>query len=53
MSKIKQLKGYVNYSEILEKMQKSVKKVSKNIKYEEIWFLEHKEVFTAGSSTPK
>ena len=53
MSKIKQLKGYVNYSKILDKMQKSVKKVSKNIKYEEIWFLEHKEVFTAGSSTPK
>ena len=53
MSKIKQLKGYVNYSEILDKMQKSVKKVSENIKYEEIWFLEHKEVFTAGSSTPK
>lgn len=53
MSKIKQLKGYVNYSEILDKMQKSVKKVYENIKYEEIWFLEHKEVFTAGSSTPK
>jgi lipoyl(octanoyl) transferase len=53
MSKIKQLKGYVNYSEILDKMEKTVKKVSENIKYEEIWFLEHKEVFTAGSSTPK
>jgi lipoyl(octanoyl) transferase len=34
-------------------MEKTVKKVSENIKYEEIWFLEHKEVFTAGSSTPK
>ncbi|MDB3863903.1 lipoyl(octanoyl) transferase LipB [Alphaproteobacteria bacterium] len=53
MSKIKQLKGYVNYPEILDKMEKTVKKVSENIKYEEIWFLEHKEVFTAGSSTPK
>ena len=53
MSKIKQLKGYVNYSEILDKMEKTIKKVSENIKYEEIWFLEHKEVFTAGSSTPK
>ena len=53
MSKIKQLKGYVNYSEILDKMEESVKKISENIKYEEIWFLEHKEVFTAGSSTPK
>ena len=53
MSKIKQLKGYVNYSEILDKMEKTVKKVSENIKYEEIWFLEHEEVFTAGSSTPK
>ena len=53
MTKIKQLKGYVNYSEILDKMEKTVKKISENIKYEEIWFLEHKEVFTAGSSTPK
>ena len=53
MSKIKQLKGYVNYSEILDKMEESVKKISENIEYEEIWFLEHKEVFTAGSSTPK
>lgn len=53
MSKIKQLKGYVNYGETLDKMEKLVKKVSENIKYEEIWFLEHKNVYTAGSSTPK
>ena len=50
---IKQLKGYVNYAEILEEMEIQVDKVSKNIKNEEIWFLEHKEIFTAGSSTPK
>jgi len=36
MSKIKQLKGYVNYGETLDKMEKLVKKVSENIKYEEI-----------------
>ena len=27
--------------------------MSENIKEEEIWFLEHEKVFTAGSSTPK
>ena len=34
-------------------MIKQVKKVSENINNEEIWFLEHEEVFTAGSSTSK
>ena len=53
MVKIKQLKGYVNYSDILVKMENLVKKVSKDMKKEEIWFLEHNKVFTAGSSTPK
>ena len=53
MVKIKQLKGYVNYSDTLIKMEELVKKVSEDIKKEEIWFLEHNKVFTAGSSTPK
>ena len=53
MVKIKQLKGYVNYSDTLIKMEDLVKKVSEDIKKEEIWFLEHNKVFTAGSSTPK
>tara|TARA_B100000963_G_scaffold340367_1_gene338955 strand:- start:67 stop:705 length:639 start_codon:yes stop_codon:yes gene_type:complete len=53
MIKIKQLKGYVNYSDTLIKMESLVKKASKDIKKEEIWFLEHNKVFTAGSSTPK
>lgn len=53
MVKIKQLKGYVNYSDTLVKMEDLVKKVSEDIKKEEIWFLEHNKVFTAGSSTPK
>ena len=53
MLKIKQLKGKVKYQDVIEKMTKHVRKVSENIDYEEIWFLEHKEVFTAGSSTPK
>ena len=34
-------------------MNSKVLEVSDNIKNEEIWFLEHKSVFTAGSSTPK
>ena len=53
MVKIKQLKGYVNYSDTLIKMEDLVKKVSEDIKKEEIWFLEHNKVFTAGSSTAK
>ena len=53
MLKIKQLKGKINYMEALNKMNTKVLEVSDNIKNEEIWFLEHKSVFTAGSSTPK
>ena len=34
-------------------MNSKVLEVSENIKNEEIWFLEHQSVFTAGSSTPK
>ena len=34
-------------------MNKHVQKVSENINSEEIWLLEHEEIFTTGSSTPK
>jgi len=53
MLKIKQLKGKINYVEAISKMNSKVIEVSKDIKNEEIWFLEHQSVFTAGSSTPK
>ena len=53
MLKIKQLKGKINYVEAINKMNSKVLEVSENIKNEEIWFLEHQSVFTAGSSTPK
>ena len=53
MLRIKQLKGRVNYLEALNKMNSKVLDVSEDIKNEEIWFLEHQSVFTAGSSTPK
>ncbi len=53
MLRIKQLKGRINYVEALNKMNSKVIEVSDNIKNEEIWFLEHKSVYTAGSSTPK
>ena len=53
MLRIKQLKGRVNYLEALNKMNSKVLEVSEDIKNEEIWFLEHQSVFTAGSSTPK
>ena len=53
MLKIKQLKGKNKYKDISEKMSEQVSFVSKNIDYEEVWFLEHEKIFTAGSSTPK
>ena len=53
MIEIKQLKGQKKYQEVIELMNKHIQKMSKNIKEEEIWFLEHQKVFTAGSSTPK
>jgi len=53
MLKIKQLKGKINYVEAINKMNSKVLEVSEDIKNEEIWFLEHQSVFTAGSSTPK
>ena len=53
MLRIKQLKGKINYVEALNKMNSKVLEVSEDIKNEEIWFLEHQSVFTAGSSTPQ
>ena len=53
MLKIKQLKGKIKYKEVDKKMNEQVSIVSKNINFEEVWFLEHEKVFTAGSSTPK
>ena len=53
MLRIKQLKGRIKYLEALNKMNSKVLEVSKDINNEEIWFLEHQSVFTAGSSTPK
>ena len=53
MLKIKQLKGKIKYKEIDKKMNEKVSIVSKNFNFEEIWFLEHEKVFTAGSSSPK
>ena len=38
MVKIKQLKGYVNYSDTLVKMENLVKKVSKDIKKKKFGF---------------
>ena len=53
MLKIKQLKGKNKYKDIDNKMREQVSIVSNNIDYEEVWFLEHEKVFTAGSSSPK
>ena len=53
MIEIKQLKGLKKYQEVIKLMNKHIQKMSENIKEEEIWFLEHQKVFTAGSSTPK
>ena len=53
MIEIKQLKGQKKYQEVTELMSKHIQKMFENTKKEEIWFLEHQNVFTAGSSTPK
>ncbi len=53
MIEIKQLKGQKKYQEVAELMNKHIKKMSENVEEEEIWFLEHQNVFTAGSSTPE
>ncbi|MDC0861569.1 lipoyl(octanoyl) transferase LipB [Alphaproteobacteria bacterium] len=49
---IKQLKGYQDYILTVKKMENNVEKIkNNNYKTEYIWFLEHNEVFTAGSSS--
>ena len=53
MIEIKQLKGQKKYQDVTKLMNKHIQKMSENIKEEEIWFLEHQKIFTAGSSTPK
>jgi len=53
MIEIKQLKGLKNYQEVTKIMNNHIQKMYENVKDEEIWFLEHQNVFTAGSSTPK
>ena len=53
MIEIKQLKGQKKYQDVTKLMNKHIQKMSENIEDEEIWFLEHQNVFTAGSSTPK
>ena len=53
MIKIKQLKDKVNYLDLIQKMNIQVNKVAEDVSHEEIWFLEHEKVFTAGTSTPK
>ena len=50
---IQKLKEKNEYKEIDKKMNNQVSIVSKNINFEEVWFLEHEKVFTAGSSSPK
>ena len=53
MIEIKQLKGQKKYQEVTKLMNKHIQKMCENAKEEEIWFLEHQKVYTAGSSTPK
>ncbi len=53
MIEIKQLKGQKKYQEVAKLMNNHIQKMSENVKEEEIWFLEHQKVFTAGSSTPR
>ncbi len=53
MIEIKQLKGQKKYQEVIKLMNKHIQKMYEDVKEEEIWFLEHQNVYTAGSSTPK
>ncbi|MDA1284808.1 MAG: lipoyl(octanoyl) transferase LipB [Proteobacteria bacterium] len=49
---IKQLKGYQNYLSTINKMEQIVESIKNNKdKNEHIWLLEHKNVFTTGSSS--
>ena len=50
MIEIKQLKGLQSYEETLLKMENAVIDIVQGKLNEQIWFLEHKDVYTAGSS---
>ena len=50
MIKIKQLKGLQDYEDTVIKMENAVTKVVQNKITDQIWFLEHKDIYTAGSS---
>jgi len=50
MIEIKQLKGLQSYEDTLLKMEGAVIDVAQGKLNEQIWFLEHKDVYTAGSS---
>ena len=50
MIKIKQLKGLQDYEDTIIKMENAVTKVVQNKINDQIWFLEHKDIYTAGSS---
>ncbi len=50
MIKIKQLKGLQDYEDTVIKMENAVTKVVQNKINDQIWFLEHKDIYTAGSS---
>jgi len=50
MIEIKQLKGLQNYQDTLLKMEGAVIDIVQGKLNEQIWFLEHKDVYTAGSS---
>ena len=51
MIKIKQLKGLQDYEDTVIKMENAVTKAVQNKINDQIWFLEHKDIYTAGSST--
>ena len=50
MIKIKQLKGLQDYEDTVIKMENAVTKAVQNKINDQIWFLEHKDIYTAGSS---
>lgn len=50
MIKIKQLKGLQDYEDTVIKMENAVTKIVQNKINDQIWFLEHKDIYTAGSS---
>ena len=51
MIEIKQLKGLKSYEDTLLKMENAVIDIVQGKLNEQIWFLEHKDIYTAGSST--